>query len=305
MFKEIWQTQQYTILFVVITTVVFLLLSISMSGWISKRVKVLLGKFKKLEVGDFSTKEELPGRDEFNEIEKAYSRMVIRLKNTIDQNYIYQIEKKEAELNALQYQINPHFLYNTLEAINAMAALDRNDEVQEITQKLGSLYRYNMIPGSKDLVPLKEELSHVKDYCFIQNIQMSGRLYVFYNIDEHAYEHEILKFLLQPIIENAIKHGFSLRTNDCCIEISVEIANETMVITITDDGIGMDQKKLEKLQNNLQVEIDEGDHIGLRNVAQRIRLYYGEKGSLNVYSTQAIGTTVEIQIPVKAEEKND
>lgn len=303
LFYELRQTKNNTYIFIAITIIVFLLLSWLLSRWLGKYLNILIQKFKRLETGDFSVQTQMPNNDEFGMIEQEYNKMVNHLEATITQNYIYKIEKQEAELNALQYQINPHFLYNTLEVINAMASLGRMDDVQKMTQNLGRLYRYNMSPKSGETVSLKQEIEHVQDYVYIQNIQMSDKLRLFVSVESHLMQESILKFVLQPLVENSIKHGFKNRTDICCIEISAFKDGNILNIHISDDGNGIEPKPLLILQNKLRalpLSIQNTqNHIGLFNVAQRIRLFYGDGSSVTISSTQNEGTTVSIQFTVK------
>lgn len=304
LYGEIRQARNNTLILTGIVSAILAAIAFYISCSISVRLKVLINKFKRLETGDFTTDQVLHGKDEFHVIECRYNETVKRLKNTIDTNYIYRLEKREAELRALQYQINPHFLYNALEIINAMASLKKTSEIKEVTSCLGKLFRYNMNDTRDGLVYLEEELEHIQNYLYIHNIQLSGRLELQIEADKEARSFLILKFLLQPIVENCIKHGFDNQTGVCPIKIQVEYdqEREKLRIQIIDYGEGMSQQELIRLKAALRAdagtgEVDQG--IGIRNVNDRIRLFYGEEYGLNIESEKGKGTIVTMTVTRK------
>lgn len=304
LYAEIRQARNNTLILTGIVSAILAAVAVYISFSVSTRLKVLINKFKRLETGDFTTDEVLHGKDEFHVIECRYNETVKRLKNTIDTNYIYQLEKREAELSALQYQINPHFLYNSLEIINALASLKRTSEIKEVTSCLGKLFRYNMNHTKDGLVYLEEELEHIQNYLYIHNIQLSDRLELEIEADEEARSFLILKFLLQPIVENCIKHGFGNQMGSCQIEIKVDYDKdeEALHIQVIDFGEGMEPEELLELKEVLSAGIGvsyEGHGIGIRNVNDRIKLFYGEKYGLDIESEKGKGTVVTMTLPRK------
>lgn len=302
LYREIRITRNNTLILTGIISVILVAISLYISFSISIHLKVLINKFKRLETGDFTVDEVLHGKDEFHVLECRYNEMLVRLKSTIDVNYIYQLEKREAELRALQYQINPHFLYNALEIINAMASLERTSEIKEITSCLGRLFRYNMNHTNNGLVYLEEELLHIQNYLYIHNIQLSGRLELQIEADEEVRSFFVVKFLLQPIVENCIQHGFENQMGNCKMRIQVhyEEKEEKISICIMDSGEGMESETLLNLQKMLakesRPEQEDGYGIGLKNVNDRIKLYYGSQYGLTIESEKGRGTVVTITI---------
>lgn len=302
--KDIKNTTKHVIMFVLVCSSFFITLAIGASVSIGNRMRKLIKKFKRVEKGDLTVEVELKGKDELKIIEDGFNGMLVRLKKIIEQNYIYKLEKRDAQLSALQYQINPHFLYNVLEIINSTAITYQAKDIQEITQSLAKLYRYNISSTPDKAITLQDEIDHIKNYFYIQKVQMSDQLQVFYNLDEEGLGCEIIKFILQPIVENCIKHGFHNKSDYCCIELNSFIENQVLYIEICDDGVGISNENLCKLNNKLESSVTEysntkGGGIGLKNVHDRLKLKYGEAYGLVIHSQIGMGTTVTLRIPIK------
>lgn len=227
-----------------------LLLIVTVTGliyWYSKdfssRVELLVRKFRRAETGDLFVSEEIGGSDEIAVLDQQFNRMLGKLDQLIKTSYVQKLENKEAQLKNLQLQINPHFLYNTLETISSIAAVKQVFVVCDICGKLGEIFRYSLGKDYGEMVPLEQEMKHIKNYMFIQEIRHGNRLQVFYNIDVDAAHVYIPRFILQPIVENAISHGLGNLTSVGTLEISAFEKNDRLYIQIEDDGEGMDQEK--------------------------------------------------------------
>lgn len=299
-FEGLNKTKTNTIIFIIIGTIISVMAGATISKNTEKKLSRLIGKFEKVEKGDFSIDVQIDDDDEYGMLEEHFNNMVNELDILIKDNYLSSLEAKEAHLNALQYQINPHFLYNTLEVINSIAATYKAKEIREITQNLGSMFRYNISGSGNDITTLDKEINHIKKYIYLHKMHLPCEIEAFYDIEEEAYNAKILKFTLQPIIENIIKHGFKDRYTDGCIEINVEIS-KNLIITIQDDGIGMNDEKLQELLRNLNLNEEhkksDSKGIGLRNIQERIKLNFGEEYGINILSSEEVGTTVIIEIP--------
>ncbi len=231
-----------------------LLLSVTVTGliyWYSKdfssRVELLVRKFRRAETGDLSVSEEIGGSDEITVLDQQFNRMLGKLDQLIKTSYVQKLENKEAQLKNLQLQINPHFLYNTLETISSIAAVKQVFVVCDICGKLGEIFRYSLGKDYGEMVPLEQEMKHIKNYMFIQEIRHGNRLQVFYNIDVDAAHVYIPRFILQPIVENAISHGLGNLTSVGTLEISAFEKKDRLYIRIEDDGEGMDQEKVAEI----------------------------------------------------------
>lgn len=231
-----------------------------------------------------------------------------------------QILDKQTELTALQSQINPHFLYNTLESIRGQALLDDNTEIAKMVEALASFFRYSISRHQSNLVTLRDELANIRNYMLIQRYRFNNRFSLEVIIDEEdeaAYDYLIPRLIIQPVIENAIFHGFEDVLSDGRITIEVMLTETTMILVISDNGKGIDGKTLQKLNDKIhspQMDLEEetgagrgqrNTGIALPNIHKRIQLLFGPEYGVNVYSTVGQGTDVEIIMPAdfKVEEQ--
>lgn len=224
----------------------------------------------------------------------------------IDKISSIKLRQKEAELNSLQNQINPHFLYNTLESIRGAALYHGIQEIASMSKSLSLLFRYSI--SERVLVSVKEELQHLENYISIQNFRFEDKFQLQYSIPPEFMDYKILKLTLQPLIENSIKHGLEMKLGKGTIKIEILQLNSNIKIVISDDGLGMPAKKLEELNRSLAVikggdpatASHSGTGIGVMNVNARIKLYFGNQYGLR-FREAAVGTTVEITLPAVTE----
>ncbi len=220
-----------------------------------------------------------------------------------------EIFDKQTELTALQSQINPHFLYNTLESIRGQALMDDNREIAGMVEALSSFFRYSISRKGK-LVTLREELANINNYMLIQCYRFNNRFSLEVLIDEEdeeAYDFLIPKLIIQPVVENAIYHGLEEKLEGGRVTIEVIVTEKNLILTISDNGSGIDGEALDKLNRrihspSMRVEEESGQKqrntgIALPNIHKRIQLLFGEEYGVNVYSTVGQGTDVEITIP--------
>lgn len=265
------------------------------------RMALLVNKFKIAETGDLRVKDSIEGNDEIALLDKKFSHMLEKLDRLIQTNYIQRLENKETQLRNLQLQINPHFLYNTLENISSIAAVEKIFEVSEICQKLGGIFRYSLGKDYQSLVSLKEELEHTKNYIFIQKFRFGNKFEVFYNLEEELLKYQVIRFILQPIVENAILHGIVPMAGQGSMEISIFQEEELLKIQIADDGIGMDREKQEELNryiNSEENQEDETKSIGIKNVNQRIKFYFGDSYGISIKSSPNRGSCFTLTLPM-------
>lgn len=239
---------------------------------------------------------------ELHDLYTSFNLLVAGMNDLIRQNYEIDLLKTEAELDALQQKINPHFLYNTLETISSQAILDGSTAASVMCQKLGSLFSYSLQDG--DLVPLHREIRQIKDYLFIAESSAYYRDFtVEYAIAEVTLEQPIPKMTLQPIVENCFKHAFRDRPGPHAIRISSTFSDGCVHITIADNGNGMAPERLEWLRSNLssakRSQPESDARIGLRHVHARYMLYYDNSDVLQIESAPNAGFTVTLKLPVK------
>lgn len=234
-----------------------------------------------------------------NDLIEEKAEEIIREQNS---KYEYELLLRQANLETLQSQINPHFLYNTLEVIRGMALLADQDNIADIAYSLSNFFRYS-ISGKSDVVTLKEEIENAENYCRIQKYRFGNRFKLEINADDRAADVLIPKMTLQPIIENAIIHGLADYTEGGKIWISTKQTGQNVHIAVKDNGSGMELEQLTALQNKIcgesEIFMPSSKHtgIGIQNVDRRIKLYFGREFGVNIYSCPLLGTEVEILIP--------
>ena len=212
----------------------------------------------------------------------------------------------DTQMKALESQINAHFLYNTLEAINSLAEIEGAEDISVMALALGDMFRYS-IKTKGALVTLEKELAHVKNFVAIQQIRFDNGFCFEMDVPEDLYSCRILKLILQPLVENALYHGLLHCNAGSSIYLSARKENKIIYFTVKDDGAGMatTQKLLEEKPRFGELSQHANESIGLKNINARIRLYYGEDYGLSVKSEQGCGTTVQIKIPELAEETKE
>lgn len=268
-----------------------------------RRVSELLEKFRIAGTGDLSPREPIRGEDEIAVLDKRFGQMLRDMNEMNRRSEAQQNTIREAKYRNLQLQINPHFLYNTLETISAIGAMHGAFQVCDLCEKLGDIFRYSLGKNEGKHTTLSRELRQTKNYIFIQ--QVRHKFEVFYSIDVNADEVYMLRFLLQPIVENAIQHGLSQKEGPGTLEVHVAEVDGNLEISISDDGAGMDEVQLQQLRNRLQDDVDSRENvsnIGVWNISQRIRLSYGEPYGLTVQSRPGQGSTFTLRLPMLTKE---
>lgn len=259
------------------------------------RIERMITRFEENEIRF----EELINEMKSNHIKK----FLLSIKDNCNKGYITNILNKQAEINYLQMQINPHFLYNSLESIRGNALINGEDGIAEMTEALATFFRYS-ISQKGNMVTLEEEIDNIKSYFIIQQYRFNNKFAINYSLDEAETvlsEYYIPKLTIQPIVENAIHHGLETKVGKGEITIRIEIAIQRLIINIIDDGIGIPQEKLDEINKMLSssktvTKNDTG--IALYNVNKRIRLNFGENYGLYIVSTVNFGTDVEITLPL-------
>lgn len=275
---------------------------------INNRLSVILKGISKLKKGDFTTQIPLQNKksdDELNHIARNFNHMTTELNDFIKKVYVLESQQKEAELLALQSQINPHFLYNTLEAIRMNAVNSGSNEVADMIYSLGNLFRISL--QKQMVVSIDDEVMHCKLYLELLRIRYRDRLNYEINTDSKALKYSIIKFALQPLIENCIIHGIDKHRKDNIILLDASLENDYVIVKISDNGKGIDDDKLKEINSSLEDTDDSypATHIGLHNVNKRLKNYYGDSYSFDIESKPNKGTLVTLTIPpepLKAQE---
>ncbi|WP_182299862.1 cache domain-containing sensor histidine kinase [Cohnella cholangitidis] len=297
--RELWK---YTLGFAVLCLAIVTILAVAISYRITRPLIDLKKKMVGVEQGDFNKRVSTFGNDEFGQLGRGFNKMMEEINRLFNEVFILGIREKEAELSALQSQINPHFIYNTLESISMMAIRKNNVEVSDMVSALGKLLRYTIDKVDRQ-IPLKEEIRFVQSYVQIQQLRYGGRLRVEYEIDEDIVDIPIPKLILQPLVENALYHGIDGEEHGGTIWISALRFEDELLITVRDDGKGLTETEIEELNTKIRTQPSyqswrrEGEHgLGLSNIAQRIRFIYGEQGDLTIDGSLGQGLAVTITI---------
>ncbi|MCB2313932.1 sensor histidine kinase [Clostridium tagluense] len=282
------------ILFVCIILIIFIFGFISAK--ISHPIKQLEESMKMVEAGDFNIYIDVKGEDEVERLSTAFNLMISKVRYLMAQIVIEQEAKRKSELNALQAQINPHFLYNTLDSIVWMAENEKNDGVITMVTALAKLFRISISRG-KNIITVREEMEHAKNYLIIQKIRYKNK-FVFEIINQkEVLEYKTLKLILQPLIENSIYHGIEYMVDEGFIKISVSVTNGKLLYEICDNGLGIEPEVLKHI-----LEYREKDNtssgVGVKNVHERIQLSYGSEFGLEMKSEIEEGTTIKIWLPL-------
>lgn len=289
------------------------------SNTLTKRLRLLVDNMKNIRDGQFDVSINYNENDEIGELSKNFKRMIGRINNLINEVYIadmlakdseikrqevemqikdLEIKTKQAELNALQSQLNPHFLFNTMESIRMNLVKNHDLKNSTIIQNFSKLLRKS-IEWKSDKVPLNKEIDLIETYLKIQKYRFEGNFEYSIEINETLKDYIIPKFSLQPIVENAMHHGIEMKIGKGKLMIFSEVIEDKFKIIIQDNGIGMDENKLKHIKKLIYSEsYVEGYGVGLANLHQRLKLYYSEDYGIEITSNLGIGTRVEIIFPL-------
>jgi two-component system, sensor histidine kinase YesM len=295
-FKDI-DAVRLKIFLITFLCILFVILLTQLSTSIfSKRISAITSAMKMVRVGNFGAKiTTKPYGDEINDIAINFNEMCTDLTEYINKVYVYELYKKNAELEALQTQINPHFIYNTLEAIRMSATSHGDSNVSQMIYLLAKLFRN--IVKEENVVSIEHEISNAKLYLDLFKIRFGSNFSYQFTIDPQINSLWIPKHILQPLIENYVIHGYDIKNNHNHIHISCELVAEDILITIVDNGLGIDAEHLEQINEHLQsTEPISRTHIGLKNVNERIKLIYGLNYGVSINSKPFQGTTVTLRI---------
>ncbi len=282
--------------FILLTILLIYLISRIVIEYVDKPMAKLVNSMKLAETGNFDAIINEQREDEFGQLYKSYNSMILKIKTLIKELYQEKIIKNNLQLKYLHNQINPHFLYNTLDTINWLAAMGDIENISTITQGLSNLYRTAFNKGM-DYIEVEKCIKSLEYYLFIQKFRYGDKLKYSIAIDENVKGFLILNLILQPIVENTIVHGLKGKNSDIEVNISACLKDNAICFTVMDNGIGMTEENLEILKFMINHESEEYDS-GLRNVHRRIKLYYGEQYGITIKSKYKEGTIVEILVPV-------
>ncbi len=288
------KVKNVTLLICVASFLVLVAIGAMVSDTFSKQIHRISRSLRAFQEGNFAKRIQYSGSDEFAQIATAFNEMAENIEDLIQEVYISNLQKKEAELDALQAQIKPHFLYNTLSSISRLARLGETEKLHQMVSELATFYRLTLNQG-RTIIPIREEIQQVRSYIGIQKIKHVDRLDVSFDIQYSVLEYDTVKLILQPFVENALEHAMS--EEPLHIRIVAYQEEGTIVMKVIDNGVGMSEETISKILGYK----DQSVGYGIRNVNERIKLQFGESFGVTMESELGLGTTVRIVIPLYRE----
>ncbi len=287
-----------TLIIIVFTGIILFIGSLTISRMIAVPAIKLLKSMKKIEKGEFVKIEAIKRNDEMGKLVHGFNIMIEEIQSLIRRIIKNQKDIRHAELQALQAQIKPHFLYNTFDVISSLALDGENRKIYAVIKSLGNYYRTSLSKGS-EVITLKQEVDIVKNYLIIQQVRYGEIFIADFNIDERAEDFKVLKLILQPLVENALYHGIKPMGYGGIIRISTQYNGDKVVVHVEDNGVGMSGNDIERI---LLDSSEERKSFGLKTTLERIGIFYGISNFYKIESKKGIGTTITIEIPVTGDE---
>lgn len=301
-FAQVYNTSFLIEFVIVFFTLMAIGVSLACCRWFYAPINEIISRMERVTQGELNTKMPLYEEVDFRQLSEGFNSMTESVQNLIQEVHRQEQENTEIRLNALQSQIKPHFLYNTLNCIHWMALAEGNREVSRTVMALSKYYRLCLSKG-QDVVPLSQELEHTDSYVTIQNILFDDIVQVEYDIDPRLTKMEIPKITLQPLVENAIAHGIKVEDDrKGRIRIQGIVREEDTLLTVEDDGVGMSGTAMAHLNDTIDVLINDGSY-GVKNVHQRLKLHYGRGYGLHYRRSDTGGVLVEIRLPLPEEQR--
>lgn len=258
---------------------------------------------RRVEEGDLHVRSQVSSRTELGQLSDSFDHMIAKTAELMDERLRSEEQKRKSEWKALQAQIQPHFLYNTLDSIIWMSHAGRNEEVVEMTSALALLLRSSIGDGS-DTNTLKKEIAHVRSYLTIQKMRYNEKLRYEIDLDPQTEDCLLPKLILQPLVENAIYHGIKVKQQGGTVRIESLLEEDRLLITVEDDGIGMTPEQLETILDKKESDA-ESTKIGVYNVNERLQLFFGPDAVMKYYSTPGKRTMVMLVLPIVREKEEN
>ncbi|WP_010274626.1 sensor histidine kinase [Paenibacillus senegalensis] len=297
---EIYQAHRSLSTYLILLGIALALIAFVTSYWlangITRRIRMLIQRVRGIAKEDWGEKIPVETMDEIGILQMHFNRMAENIQRLIQEKYKVEVKKKNAELTALQAQINPHFLYNTLDLINWMALKYSATEISSVVGSLAKFFKLSLNDG-RDIIPIRDELEHVRIYLDIQNKRFSNRVQTVIQVEPSILDMATVKLVLQPIVENAVLHGIrETESKEGIVTICGRLEERMIVLTVEDNGRGM---PIETVQCILLPDRESGGY-GIYNVNEKIKLYFGADYGLEYWSEPGTGTRVTIRFPAVA-----
>lgn len=301
--SQYMQNSQFIWIVALIGVIILVFVNMVISSRVANPIKQLERSVRKLERNNLNAKVKIGGTYEIRHLGKTLQSMADNMKKLMDDIVKEQEDKRKSEMSALQSQINPHFLYNTLDSIIWMIENERYEGAIDMVTALARLFRISLSKG-KNIITVEQELQHAENYLIIQKVRYKNKFDYDISMEKNCAQCATIKLIIQPLIENSIYHGMEYMDGDGRIYIRAYRKGDTLYIEIEDNGPGMTEAQVEELQNGtLRSSKGKGSGIGFQNVRERIRLYFGQQYGLDVESEPDEGTTVRIRLPATTIDK--
>lgn len=302
--KESNKAQSVYVIIAVALVIIALFLSRFIAGSITRPIQRLRDSMARVQEGDFKVSDVVENSEnEIGSLTKSFNVMTHRIQELMEQNVRDQEEKRKSELKALQSQINPHFLYNTLDSIIWMAEGKKNEEVVLMTASLARLLRQS-ISNEDEVVPIAQEVEYARGYLTIQKMRYKDKMEFQIDVDPSILRINLIKLVLQPVIENAIYHGLKYKESRGLLQVKGFMKDGNAVLQVIDNGVGMDGETLAHIYDKHKVNY-QSNGVGIYNVQKRLQLYYGNNYGITYESEVGKGTTATITIPGRQEEGSE
>lgn len=287
----------------VLVTVLLLVAAIAIAAFVTlcavnrliSPTRQLVGKMRDFGQGKLDSRFDVRTRDEIGQIGFAYNGMADSIQNLMEKVYTLELAKKEAEIEILKMQLNPHFLYNTLDTISWLGIVGGNEDVSEISVSLARLLRANI--KNDAMITVEEEMGSIQDYLRIQQYRFGDKIEIHYDVAPEVGACYMPNFLLQPLVENSIIHGLENLAGSGTLFLSIRMKGKWLHFRVEDDGIGMTEDEVKRLQRECE-DMESKKSIGLKNVYRRLYLLYGDGCAFHIESARKLGTKVSFKIPV-------
>lgn len=299
---DFFQTRTMMILILSFSCGILFIFYMMFSNWMSAPTRKLKDAMEQVENGNLDVHVEMNTNDEMEYVADGFNRMTEKLKDYISQVYVAEICQKDAELNALKMQIQPHYLYNTLDVIRMTALEENGDKTAELLECLAHQLRYVM-GKHNERITLREELDVLREYFFIMKVRYEDRIMLHVHVANEDMDLIVPKMLLQPVVENAIRHGLREKEGNGTVAITVTRKTEYLEIVVMDDGVGMEEEQVRRMQEVLDYPqpgyVGDGDvSVGMKNVYDRVKLNCGKEYGFTISSVKGMGTIVTYRLPI-------
>ncbi len=281
---------------------VVIMCSLLLSGNISHPIRRLQKNMCQIKDGDITMRSDIRNNSEVGQLSQTFNQLLDRIEQLMITNKEMEIKKQEAQFKALKSKIHPHFLYNTLESIRMMAVIDDKNDIADAIEALSDIFRYT-IREQADIIDICEELEYTRNYILLQKIRFEDNLEISYDVDEALLHYKIVKFSLQPLVENAILHGRAGSGGKGVLRISIKKREEILEVCVWDNGAEIPPERLSEIRRRLNADEEPGTSLGLTMIQQQIVMYFGKEYGIVLMSEPGEGTNAVIRIPATMEKE--